>query len=98
MTRDYLIDGKPDLIIDVVDATNLERNLYLTTQLIETGIPVLVALNMIDLVHKNKDKIDIKKLSDSLGCPVIETSAVTKAGLDDLVQQPTNYRKGYWAL
>lgn len=86
VTRDYLIDGKPDLIIDVVDATNLERNLYLTTQLIETGIPVLVALNMIDLVHKNKDKIDIKKLSDSLGCPVIETSAVTKAGLDDLVR------------
>lgn len=86
VTRDYLIDGKPDLIIDVVDATNLERNLYLTTQLIETGIPVLVALNMIDLVQKNKDKIDIKKLSDSLGCPVIETSAVTKAGLDDLVR------------
>ncbi len=86
VTRDYLIDGKPDLIIDVVDATNLERNLYLTTQLIETGIPVLVALNMIDLVHKNKDKIDVKKLSDALGCPVIETSAVTRVGLKELVR------------
>ncbi len=86
VTRDYLIDGKPDLIIDVVDATNLERNLYLTTQLIETGIPVLVALNMIDLVQKSKDKIDTKQLSEALGCRVVETSAVTGSGLKELLK------------
>ncbi len=85
VTRDFLIDGKPDLIINVVDATNLERNLYLTTQLIETGIPVLIALNMIDVLAKNKDTIDVKALSEDLGCEIIETSAVSGVGLKDLV-------------
>lgn len=86
VTRDFLIDGKPDLIINVVDATNLERNLYLTTQLIETGIPVLVALNMFDVIKKNGDLIDTKKLSGLLGCPIVETSAVTRVGLKELVK------------
>ena len=90
VTRDYLIDGKPDLIINVVDATNLERNLYLTTQLIETGIPVLIALNMIDIIHKNGDHIDTKKLSGMLGCPIVETSAVSRAGLKELVKTATH--------
>lgn len=86
VTRDFLIDGKPDLIINVVDATNLERNLYLTTQLIETGIPVLIALNMMDVIHKNGDQIDTEKLSQLLGCPIVETSAVSRMGLKELIK------------
>ncbi|MGI6432307.1 MAG: ferrous iron transport protein B [Sphaerochaetaceae bacterium] len=87
VSRDYLIDARPDIIINVVDATNLERNLYLTTQLVETGIPVLIALNMIDIVEKRGDIIDINGLAAALGCPVIATSAVTGKGLKDLVKQ-----------
>ena len=87
VTRDFLLDGRPDLIINVVDATNLERNLYLTTQLLETGIPVLIALNMIDIVEKRGDQIDIPALSIALGCPIITTSAVTGAGLRELVKK-----------
>jgi ferrous iron transport protein B len=86
VTRDFLIDGNPDLIINVVDATNLERNLYLTTQLIETGIPVLIALNMIDVTRRNGDQIDTKRLAEQLGCPIVETSAVTRVGLKELVK------------
>lgn len=89
VSRDYLLDGRPDVVIDVVDATNLERNLYLTTQLIETGIPVVVALNMIDVLAKNGDTIDTKKISDVLGCPVVETSAVSGAGLKELIRTAT---------
>ncbi len=86
VTRDFLLDGKPDLIINVVDATNLERNLYLTTQLIETGIPVLIALNMMDIIEKNGDQIDVKQLSGQLGCPIVETSAVTRKGIKELIK------------
>ena len=86
VTRDFLLDGKPDLIINVVDATNLERNLYLTTQLVETGIPVLIALNMMDILERNGDTIQVPILSEALGCPIIETSAVSRAGLKDLVK------------
>lgn len=75
VTRDYLLDGRPDAVINLVDATNLERNLYLTTQILDLGLPVVVALNMMDLVEKNGDKIDVAKLSKKLGCPVIPTSA-----------------------
>ncbi|MCD8142238.1 MAG: ferrous iron transport protein B [Clostridiales bacterium] len=81
VSRTYLINEKPDVILDLVDASNLERNLYLTTQLLEVGVPVVVALNMIDLVEKNGDKIDTKKLSKALGCPVVETSAVNGTGV-----------------
>lgn len=87
VTRDYLLDGMPDLIIDVVDASNLERNLYLTTQLIETGIPVLIALNMIDIIEKRGDIIDIQALSKTFGCPIIETSAVSGKGLKELAKR-----------
>ena len=76
VTRNYLIQEKPDVILNLVDGSNIERNLYLTTQLTEMGIPVVIALNMMDVVRKNGDHIDTKKLSDELGCPVIETSAV----------------------
>ncbi len=81
VSRTYLINEKPDAILNLVDASNLERNLYLTTQLLEVGVPVVVALNMIDLVEKNGDKIDTKKLSKALGCPVVETSAVNGTGV-----------------
>ena len=80
VARSYLVNEKPDAILNIVDGTNIERNLYLTTQLIELGIPVVVAVNMIDLVRKNGDKIDIKKLGQELGCEVVEISALKGEG------------------
>lgn len=80
VTRDYLIHERPDVILNLVDGSNIERNLYLTTQLVEVGIPVVVALNMIDIVRKNGDAIDIAKLSKELGCPVVETAAIKGLG------------------
>ena len=85
VSRDYIIKENPDVIIDLVDATNIERNLYLTTQLIETGTPVVIALNMSDLLEKRGLKIDASRLSMLLGCPVVETSALKKTGLDELI-------------
>ena len=76
VSRKYLVGEKPDAILNIVDGTNIERNLYLTTQLIELGIPVLVAVNMMDLVRKNGDQIDLAKLGEHLGCPVVEMSAL----------------------
>lgn len=87
VSRDYLIQGNPDAVVDVVDVTNLERHLYLTTQLIETGHPVVMALNMIDLLEKDKKAgINVEKLSYALGIPVIETSAVKNKGLVQLME------------
>ncbi|RDB62004.1 ferrous iron transporter B [Gordonibacter sp. 28C] len=86
VTRDYLLDGGPDAVINLVDATNMERNLYLTTQILDLGLPVVVALNMMDLVEKNGDKIDAALLSKKLGCPVVETSALKGRGMDDLLE------------
>ena len=86
VTRDYLMSGKPDAVINLVDATNLERNLYLTTQIIDLGIPTVVALNMMDLVEKNGDKIDVDALAKRLGCPVVETSALKGRGMEDVVK------------
>lgn len=83
VARDYLIDEKPDAIINIVDGTNLERNLYLTTQLVELGIPVVVAINMMDVVRKNGDKIDTAELSRQLACPVTEISALKGNGIED---------------
>ncbi len=80
VTRDYLMQDRPDVILNLVDATNLERNLYLTTQLLELGLPVVVALNMMDLVRKKGDTIDTGVLSKELGCPVVETSALKAQG------------------
>lgn len=85
ITRNYLIDEKPDVIINIVDASNMERNLYLTTQIIEIGIPTVVALNMMDVVDKYGDKIDTEKLSKELGCIVVETSAISGKGLKELI-------------
>lgn len=86
IARDYLLNQRPDAIINIIDASNLERNLYLTTQIIELGIPTVVALNMMDLVRRNGDRIDTKKLSQFLGVPVIEISALRKENLDELVR------------
>lgn len=80
VTRNYLIGERPDAIINIVDATNLERNLYLTTQLLELGVPVIIALNLMDIVKKSGDTINVEKLSAALGCPVIETSALKGEG------------------
>ena len=80
VARDYLVGEKPDAILNIVDGTNIERNLYLTTQLIELGIPVVVAVNMIDLVRKNGDKIDLDRLAGALGCQVVEMSALKGEG------------------
>ncbi len=86
VARDYLLDGDPDVVVNLIDATNLERNLYLTTQIIDTGIPVVIALNMMDLVEKNGDKIDIDKLSKELGCPIVPTSALKGRGMDEVMK------------
>ena len=80
VARNYLVNDKPDAILNIVDGTNIERNLYLTTQLIELGRPVVVAVNMIDLVRKNGDKIDLAKLGEALGCTVVEMSALKGEG------------------
>ena len=87
VSRDYLFHEKPQAIINLVDATNIERNLYLTTQILEIGIPVVIALNMADLLAKSGDKIDVKKLSEIFGCEVVETSALKGTGLKEVVEK-----------
>ena len=87
VSRDYLMSGEPDVVIQVIDATNLERNLYLALQVVETGLPVVAALNMADLVEKNGDKIDTRALSKSLGCPVVMISALRNKGVDELLAE-----------
>jgi len=87
IARDYIIDEKPDLIINIVDATNIERNLYLTTQVIEFGVPVVVALNMMDAVEAKGDKIDISVIEKYLGVPVVPTAASKGRGIKELMQR-----------
>ncbi|WP_312693156.1 ferrous iron transport protein B [Caproiciproducens sp.] len=87
VTRNFLINEHPDVIINLVDASNIERNLYLTTQLVEIGIPVIIALNMIDVVKKKGDVIDTKKLSEALGCEVVETAAVKGIGSKEVAER-----------
>ena len=93
VSRDYVLKENPDVIMDLVDATNIERNLYLTTQLIETGVPVVIALNMADLLAKRGIKIDVKRLSMLLDCPIIETSALKGEGLDKLIDEAVKVAK-----
>ena len=80
VSRTYLVNEQPDAILNIVDGTNIERNLYLSTQLIELGIPVVIAVNMIDLVRRNGDQIDLKKLGEAMGCRVVEMSALKGEG------------------
>ena len=95
VARSYLVGEKPDAIINIVDGTNIERNLYLTTQLIELGIPTVVAVNMIDVVRKNGDVIDLKKLGEALQCQVVETSALRSEGSQQAARQAAELaRKG----
>ncbi len=93
VSRDYILNDHPDVIIDLVDATNIERNLYLTTQIIETGVPVVIALNMADLMDKNGLKIDEKRLSMYMDCPVVKTSALKQNGLEELINQAVKVAK-----
>ena len=93
VSRDYLLKDDPDVIVNLVDATNIERNLYLTTQMIETGIPVVIALNMADLLAKRGIKIDIERLSMLLDCPIVETSALKQTGLDKLIDEAVKVAK-----
>ena len=93
VSRDFLLNENPDVIIDLVDATNIERNLYLTTQLIETGVPVVIALNMADLLEKRGIKIDTERLSMLLNCPIVETSALKGNGLDEVVDEAIKVAK-----
>ncbi len=87
VAREYIIEKKPDVILNVVDGSNIERNLYLTTQLIETGLPVVIALNMMDIVNKKGDKIDVMKLEKSLGCSVVLVSALKGTGLKEVCRK-----------
>ena len=93
VTRNFMINDKPDAVINIVDGSNIERNLYLTTQILELGIPTVVALNMMDIVEKNGDKIDIDKLSEILGCPVIETSALKGNGVRLVAEKAVDIAK-----
>ncbi len=86
VSREYLLSNQPDVVINLVDATNLERNLYLTTQILNVGIPVVIALNMMDLVEKNGDHIDVAALSKELGCPIVPTSALRGRGVKELMK------------
>jgi len=87
VARNYLINERPDAIINIVDGTNIERNLYLSTQIMELGIPVIMAVNMLDVLEKRGDKIHINKLSEKLGCEVVEISALKGTGIRDLANK-----------
>lgn len=87
VARNYLIGERPDAILNIIDGTNLERNLYLTTQLTELGIPVVIAVNMMDIVKKNGDKIDTQELSKQLGCKIVEISALKETGITEAAQE-----------
>ena len=94
VARNYLIGTRPDAILNIIDGTNLERNLYLTTQLTELGIPVVIAVNMMDVVRKNGDKIDVAELSRQLGCPVVEISALKGDGVREAAEAAVQAAKG----
>ena len=94
VARNYLIGERPDAILNIIDGTNLERNLYLTTQLTELGIPVVIAINMMDIVHKNGDEINVKELSRELGCEIIEISALKGDGVMDAAEAAIRAAKG----
>lgn len=93
VSRDYLLSGGAGAVLNLVDGTNIERNLYLTLQMLELGLPVVVALNMADLIRKNGDRVDVKKLSHMLGCPVVETSALKSEGTQEAAMAAANLAK-----
>ena len=87
ISRNFILDEKPECIINIIDATNLERNLYLTTQLMEIDVPIVIALNMIDVVEQNGDSLNAKELAKELGLPVIEISALKESNIDVLMEE-----------
>ena len=93
VARDYLANGKVDLIINIVDATSIERNLYLTTQILELKIPTIIALNMMDEVRAQKAKIDIEKIAERIGVPIIPISASKGRGIGELIKESINFIK-----
>ena len=93
VTRNYLIKERPNVILNIIDGTNLERNLYLTTQLMELGIPVVVAVNMMDIIEKNGDKLNTKNLSKELGCTVVEISALKGTGVMEAANKAVEVAK-----
>ena len=93
VSRKYLLEEKPEAIINIVDGTNLERNLYLTTQLKETGIPMVTAVNMMDLVRKNKEELNLAQMEKDLGCPVVEISALKEEGIERLIETAVSVAK-----
>ena len=93
VARNYLIGERPDAIINIVDGTNIERNLYLSTQLMELGIPVIMAVNMVDVLQKNGDKIYTDKLSKELGCEVVEISALKGTGIQKAAEKAVGLRR-----
>ena len=93
VSRNYILDERPDCVINVVDATNLERNLYLTTQLMEIDVPLVIALNMMDAVEKNGDKIDAKELERKIGLPVVQISALKNSGIKELMDRAVKVSK-----
>lgn len=95
VARNYIINNRPDVILNIVDGTNIERNLYLSTQLTELGIPVVIAVNMMDIVKKNGDVINLKKLSESLGCPVVEISALKGKGVKEAAEKAVAIAKNH---
>jgi ferrous iron transport protein B len=94
VARNYLVDEEPDAILDIIDGTNLERNLYLTTQLLELGIPVVIAINMMDVIRRNGDEIDISILSKTMGCPIIEISALKGEGIMEAAEAAIKAAEG----
>lgn len=87
VSREFLLNGNVDVVLNIIDGSNLERNLFLTTQILELGIPTVVAINMLDVIEKRKDTIDYKKLSEELGCPVLPISALKNTGIKELMAQ-----------
>ena len=98
VARNYLIQERPDAILNIIDGTNLERNLYLTTQLMELGLPVVVAVNMMDVVRRSGDKLNTKKLSETLGCPVVEISALKGDGIKEAADAAVKAAAGAGAV
>ncbi len=96
VARNYLIDAHPDVILNIIDGSNLERNLYLTSQLVELGIPMVIAINMMDVVRKNGDKINVSELSRKLGCPIVEISAIKGEGVFDAAKKAIAVSKTPW--
>ena len=87
VSREFLLNGNVDVVLNIIDGSNLERNLFLTTQILELGIPTVVAINMLDVIEKRKDAIDYKKLSQELGCPVLPISALKNTGIQELMAE-----------